>query len=77
MTKYKSCFTAVLEISENEVNGLQYQDVPSWDSVGHMMLIASLEKTFNIKLSMDDVVDFTSFEKGIEILGKYGIKLDN
>ena len=48
--------------------------VELWDSVGHMTLIAALEDTFDIMMETDDIVDFSSFEKGKEILEKYGIK---
>ncbi|MCB1955358.1 MAG: acyl carrier protein [Rhodocyclaceae bacterium] len=50
-----------------------YQCVPSWDSVGHMSMIAALEDAFDIALEVDDIVDFSSFTKGIEILAKYGV----
>ncbi len=37
--------------------------------------MAALEEAFNIELETDDIIDFSSFEKGIEILKKYGINL--
>ncbi len=40
-----------------------------------MALMAALEEAFNIELETDDIIDFSSFEKGIEILKKYGINL--
>lgn len=64
-----------LNIGEDEVEGLSYQAIPAWDSVGHMALMAALEEAFNIELETDDIIDFSSFEKGIEILKKYGINL--
>ena len=45
----------------------------TWDSVGHMSLIAALEDAFGIVLDVDDIIDFSSFEKGKEILGKYDV----
>ena len=42
--------------------------------IGHMNLISGLEEGFNISIDTDDVVDFSSFKKGIEILKKYKIK---
>ena len=54
---------------------LVYESVPEWDSVGHMGMIAELEDTFNIELETDDIIDFSSFEKGKEILEKYEIKI--
>ncbi|EEO24403.1 MAG: acyl carrier protein [Helicobacter sp.] len=75
MQTYKSCFMESLNIGEDEVEGLSYQAIPAWDSVGHMALMAALEEAFNIELETDDIIDFSSFEKGIEILKKYGINL--
>lgn len=75
MQTYKACFIEALNIGENELVGLQYQGVPAWDSVGHMALMAALEEAFHIELETDDIIDFSSFEKGVEILGKYGVNL--
>lgn len=62
-------------VKEQELQKLTYQGVDSWDSVGHMGLIAELEETFNIMIETDDIIDFNSFIKGQEILKKYGIGL--
>ncbi len=63
-----------LEVSLEELADLSYQSIENWDSVGHMGMIASLEDEFQIILEMDDIVDFSSYEIGKQILGKYGIK---
>jgi hypothetical protein len=39
-----------------------------------MILIAEIEKAFTISLNTDDVMFFTSFKKGKEILKKYEIE---
>ena len=73
--KYKITFTEVFEISEEETMGLKYQGIPAWDSVGHMSLISALEDAFDIMMDTDDIIDFSSFEKGMDILSKnYGIE---
>ncbi len=38
-----------------------------------MGLIAELEDAFDISMEMDDIIDFSSFEKGKEILDKYEV----
>ena len=40
-----------------------------------MTLMSSLEEKFNISLDTDDIVDFSSFLKGKEILKKYQVKI--
>ena len=61
--KYTNAFTVTFDISEAETNGLKYQDIDAWDSVGHMGLIAAVEEAFGIMMDPDDIVDFSSFEK--------------
>ena len=73
LEKYKNAFVEGLGISEDQVEGLTFQAIPAWDSVGHMSLIAALEDAFDIVFDTDDIIDFSSFEKGKEILAKYDI----
>ena len=74
--KYEKAFVESFEISPEEAKKLTYQAIPAWDSVGHMDLIATLEETFDIIMETDDIIDFNSFDKGIEILEKYHINMD-
>lgn len=71
--KYMDTFVKTLEIQPNETEGLKYQDIPSWDSVGHMSLVAALEEAFDIMMDTEDIIDLSSFEKGKEILAKYDV----
>ena len=71
--KYNKAFINSFDIKEEQLSGLKYQDVPSWDSVGHMGLISELEDAFDIQFETDDIVDFSSYEKGIELLKKYNV----
>lgn len=74
LEKYNKAFCDALSTEEQELNNLTYQSVSSWDSVGHMNLIASIEDVFEIMMETDDIVDFNSYEKGKEILNKYDIE---
>ena len=72
--KYNRIFLEVFELEEEQLNdSLMYQSVPTWDSVGHMELVSRLEESFQISLDMDDVIDFSSYNKGKDILKKYKI----
>ena len=53
---------------------LEYNSIPEWDSVGHMGLIAELEEVFDIMMEMDDIIDFSSYKKGFELIAKYGVE---
>jgi hypothetical protein len=73
LEKYNESFITSLQIFETQLVGLTYQSVEGWDSVGHMGLIAALEDSFDIMLDTDDIIDFSSYEKGKEILKKYDV----
>lgn len=75
LEKYNEVFVTDLFVSREQLPELAYQSVPAWDSVGHMGLITALEEAFNIMIDMDDIIDFSSYEKGKEILKKYNVNL--
>jgi acyl carrier protein len=71
--KYKKAFSDSFEVEESVVETLKYESIPAWDSVGHMVLVAALEAAFDIMLEMDDIIDFSGFERGKEILEGYDV----
>ena len=75
LEKYNNAFIEGLLVEENQLEDLVYQSVLSWDSVGHMSLIAQLEEVFDIMIDTDDIIDLSSYIKGKEIINKYGIQL--
>lgn len=70
LEKYDAAFIEALEIIKEQLEGLEYQQIPSWDSVGHMGLVAAIEDAFDIMMDTDDIIDLSSYEKGKEILSK-------
>ena len=74
--KYSEIFQNSLNLSPDKMNkNLKYNEVEEWDSIGHMTLIAALEEEYKITLETDSIIDFSSYEKGIEILRKYKVEL--
>lgn len=73
--KYTKIFTDLFGISADKAKKLEYQGVAEWDSVGHMSLIAEIEDAFDIMMDTDDIIDFSSYEKGIELLKKYDVEI--
>lgn len=73
--KYISAFVNAFGVNAEEVPTLQYQGIPDWDSVGHMNLITEIEDAFDIMIETDDIIDWNSFEKGIELLKKYDVEI--
>ena len=74
LEKYNNVFVENLQVSEDQLASLKYQGVELWDSVGHMTLISALEDAFDIMMETDDIIDLSSYEKGIEILKKYDVE---
>lgn len=70
LEKYNQVFCETFEITNDQLVGLKYQDIQAWDSVGHMTLVANLEDAFDIMMETDDIIDLSSYEKGMEILTK-------
>lgn len=77
LEKYKKAFAEGLEIEMDKVvDTLEYEAIPEWDSVGHMNLVSCIEDAFDIMMETDDIIDFNSFQKGIELLKKYEVEID-
>ena len=73
---YDQIYITIFSISQNDLGKeLIYNSIPAWDSIGHMTLMSGLEEGFSISLETDDIVDFSSFKKGIEILKKYKVEI--
>lgn len=72
--KYEQVFVDCFSVDKSVLNDeFVYQSIPEWDSVGHMSMIAALEEAFDIMLETDDIIDFSSYPKGREILAKYNV----
>ena len=73
--KYTEVFIKGLSLKKDQnVDKLNYNEIEEWDSIGHMTLISELEEAFSITFDTDDIVDFSSYEKGKKILSKLGVK---
>lgn len=76
LAKYNKAFTDTFSLEAEKLGpNLKYQSIPEWDSVGHMSLIAQLEEEFDIMMETDDIIEFSSYEVGKEILKKYDVEV--
>ena len=72
--KLIDAFANALDIQQAQVTDtLQYNSIQNWDSTAHMVLVNTIESTFNIMLDTDDIIDMSSVAKAKEILQKYGV----
>ncbi len=74
--KYDKAFIETFSLKASDLNDtLAYNENPAWDSIGHMSMVAALEDAFGIALETDDIINFSSYKKGFELLAKYGVAL--
>lgn len=55
-------FVDVFEVSKEDAYNLEYEAVPGWDSIGHMMMVSALEEKFDISLELDEIIGISNFE---------------
>lgn len=75
LERYDKIFLETFSVTQEKLPEIKYQGIPDWDSVGHMDLMSALEEAFSISISTLDVLDFSTYEKGKEILLKYGVEI--
>ena len=61
-------------ITPNDVTDeLEYQSIPEWDSVSHLVLVTELEAAYGITIEFEDVLTMGSVGKVRELLQKYNV----
>lgn len=76
LKKCRQCFCEVFSLGADfDADLVEVGSTPDWDSVGHMELITALEDAFDIMFETEDILRFTSYVEGIEILKKYDVMM--
>lgn len=74
--KYNTAFKEIFSVEESVLNDdFSNVNVGSWDSVHQLSLVTALEDAFDIMFDTEDILDFTSYAKGKELLKKYSVEL--
>lgn len=77
MNRLKEVLSKVLGIAPDSINDkTSPNNVESWDSFNGLMLASELEKKFNVKFTMEEVVSVKNVRDIKESLKKHGIKLN-
>jgi acyl carrier protein len=62
-------------ITPNDITDeLEYQSIPEWDSVSHLVLVTELEAAYGITIEMEDVLTMGSVAQVKELLKKYNVE---
>ena len=74
--KYDAAFATALNMDIDQVNDeLSFESTPAWDSVGHMIVVSTIEESFGIELDPNDVLAFKSYKNGKKMLAQsYGVE---
>lgn len=74
--KYKQVFIEVFGVLEGALNDdFSKDNVKEWDSVHQLNIVALLEEAFDVMFEPEDIMGFTSYKAGKEILKKYGVEI--
>jgi acyl carrier protein len=72
--RLRRVFVDTLELGDGvDVANLNYRDIPEWDSLGHMTLVAAIEDQFDVQLDTEQVIGLSSFKIAVETLRGLGV----
>ncbi len=75
--RYKQVFCKILDLDISfDEKAIKRNETQNWDSVGHISLISELENEFDVMFEMDDILNFRTYEYGLEALKKHGVKFE-
>jgi len=61
--KFRAVVIETLRISPQKYQpNLRLGDVPEWDSIAHMDLVAALEEAFGVRVAADEIVELASLD---------------
>lgn len=73
-TSLEALLATVLQVPESRItDDLAMKDVEAWDSLKHMELIVSVENTFGIELSFDEIVAMQTVSEIKRVLRQKGV----
>jgi acyl carrier protein len=77
LTKVQSAFQSAFAVDPRSITlNTTPEDVPAWDSMGHVTLASSLEQTFGLTFDVDDLMEMENVKEICRIvqskLGKVG-----
>lgn len=57
LAKVRIAFESAFDIDPQTINiDTTLYDIPAWDSMGHVTLVSSLERTFGLSFDVDDLM---------------------
>ena len=76
LEKYNSIFTDVFGVAPSSLGDSFSKDsVEQWDSVHQLNLVSLAEEIFDVMLDPEDIMGFTSYTAGKEIMANQGVEI--
>jgi acyl carrier protein len=76
MEKFNKIIFDIFKLSPSKIkDSLPMEEIPSWDSMNYLLLIAELEKQFKVSFNMDEVLKAKSLGDIKNMLVAKSIKL--
>jgi acyl carrier protein len=76
LEKLRHLFADCLDLPVGQITQSLSQDqIPSWDSVATVTLIAEIEEVFGVSFEIDELLELTSLDQTIKILKEKGVQL--
>lgn len=74
--KYDNAFIEVFAVASDALSDdFSRETVDAWDSVHQLNIVALIEEAFDVMFEPEDIMGFTSYKAGKEILKQYDIEL--
>jgi acyl carrier protein len=69
LTKVQQAFHDAFDVDPQLVSvNTGPDDIPGWDSAGHLGLVSSLESTFGVSFDVDDLMEMENVREIVRIL---------
>lgn len=71
--KLEAVFAETFNIPEDSINDdLKLQEIPTWDSMAHIVLIMRIEETWSIQLTGDEIADMKTVGNARSMIVAHG-----
>jgi acyl carrier protein len=72
--KLETLIAMTLNSSEASlVNETELKNIPSWDSMAHMVLITAMEKEYSVQFSGDEIAEMKTVGEARRLLRGHGV----
>ena len=77
LEKYNNILKRAFRLTDAQLNDndMKYNHTPNWDSVGHVEMISDMEEAFGVQFETVDIMSFSTYTAGINILRDMGVDL--